>query len=119
MPATKKRTKCVECGARLSAHRLKWHANTCSARCGQARHHRFQYGETRRRAKPEVKPTENPPVLGLTLVEAAERIGISRQTAHTHCVEHGLGRRYNDGKWWLTLTELRTLAERPWRERAE
>ena len=48
--------------------------------------------------------------------EAAERIGISQQLAYDLCVEHGLGRRYNDGRWWLTLTELRTLTERPWKE---
>jgi hypothetical protein len=50
--------------------------------------------------------TENPPILGLTLVEAAERIGISHRTAHVHCVEHELGRRYNDQSWWLTLAKL-------------
>jgi hypothetical protein len=39
--------------------------------------------------------------------------------AHIHCVEHGLGRRYNDGRWWLTLTELRELTERRWRKGEE
>lgn len=109
-----KRPKCVECGAPLPDHRLKWSlANTCSARCRQARDHRLQYGTVIRRAKPKPKPRPSPPpILGLTLREAAERIGVSYQTAHNHCVDRGLGRRYDDGRWWLTLAELRTLTGR-------
>jgi hypothetical protein len=100
------RKKCIECGARLGPNRLKWHALTCSAGCGHAR-------QSRRRPKP-TRPRvsvlrQNPPILGMTLKDAAERIGVLHQLAHVHCVEHGLGRLYNDGRRWLTLSELRTL----------
>jgi hypothetical protein len=64
----------------------------------------------------EPTPGKNPPILGVTLTEAAERVGISRAMAHSLCVEHGLGRLCNDGRFWLTLAELRTLTMRPWRE---
>jgi len=116
MPVAAKSSRCVECGAPLPAHRLKWRATTCSARCGQARQRRRRPKPTKRKI---TSSPQNPPILGLTVVEAAERIGIPHKTAHTHCVEHGLGRRYNDGRWWLTLAELRTLTERGWRGRAE
>jgi len=114
MASTRKR-ECVECGAPLSALRRKRHANTCSATCAYNR-------QRRNRTRPipaKTKPTVSPPILGLTLVEAAERIGIPHRKAHDHCVERGLGRRYNDGRWWLTLAELRELAERRRRGRVE
>ncbi|HEV3025883.1 MAG TPA: hypothetical protein VGX76_25590 [Pirellulales bacterium] len=117
------RSTCVECGATLSASRLLRHALTCSARCGEAR--RARQGQQRHAAKrrrtapPEATPAKNPPILGVTLTEAAERVGISRAMAHTLCVEHGLGRLCNDGRFWLTLAELRKLTIRPWRERTE
>jgi hypothetical protein len=55
----------------------------------------------------------------VTLTEAAERVGISRAMAHSLCVDHGLGRLCNDGRFWLTLAELRKLTMRPWRERKQ
>jgi hypothetical protein len=64
-------------------------------------------------------PAPNPPILGVSLIEAAERIGVSRAMAHILCVEHGLGRLCNDGSIWLTLAELRTLTIRPWRMRTK
>ncbi|HEV3025280.1 MAG TPA: hypothetical protein VGX76_22570 [Pirellulales bacterium] len=113
------RSTCVECGATLTANRLEWHALTCSARCGEAR--RARQGQQRHAAKRlgkgPAEPTapKNPPILGVTLTEAAERVGISRAMAHALCVEHGLRRLCNDGRFWLTLAELRTLTMRPWR----
>ena len=109
-----KRRKCVECGTLLTAKRLKWRALTCSAGCGQAHRHK----RTRRRGMVLETTSQNPPLLAVTLMEAAERIGISHQMAHNLCVEHGLGRLYPDGRCWLTLTELRTLTVQPWRGRA-
>jgi hypothetical protein len=54
-------------------------------------------------------PTKRPPLLGISLTEAAERIGVSRTMAYTFCEEHGIGQLCDDGRFWLTLAELRTL----------
>lgn len=115
-------TKCVQCGAPLSESRRRRHALTCSARCAheRARLARQRPVDKRRLKKvvpPETTRRKNPPTLGVTLTEAAKRVGISRTMAHLLCVRHGLGRTCNDGKFWLTLDELRTLTTRPWNER--
>jgi hypothetical protein len=104
---TLKRQTCVECDAPLPAFRLKRRALTCSAHCGHARQRRLAHRATRRPGWTVNPQHSNPPILGLKLTEAAERIGISRQMAHVVCVEHGLGRVCNDGIWWLTLGELK------------
>jgi hypothetical protein len=96
----------------LSAQRLKWHAITCSALCGEARRQK----RPRRRGIVMEATSQNPPILAVTLMEAADRIGVSHQMAHNMCVEHGIGRLYGDGRCWLTLTELRALTVRPWIE---
>jgi hypothetical protein len=67
----------------------------------------------------ETTPAPNPSILGVSLIEAAERIGVSRGMAHLLCVKHGLGRMCNDGCTWLTLAELRTLIVQPWRKRTK
>ena len=95
------RPKCVECGALLTAERLKWRAKTCSADCGEAlqRRNRIRREHNRPKLRGSIlaaSSSQNPPILGVTLIEAAVRIGISHQMAHNLCVEHGLGRRYGD-----------------------
>ncbi len=111
-----KRPKCVECGAPLSAHRLRWRAITCSAGCGQARQRGHEHKPPRRQVKDvKLEPPPSPTILDFTLKEAAERLGISKKTAHNLFVKHGVGR-LDGRRWWLTLTELRTLTVQPWRE---
>jgi hypothetical protein len=117
-------TKCVECGVPLNENRRRRHAVTCSARCAQERSRLSrQRLVPKRRVKVgdplEATPRKSPPILGVMIAEAAERAGISRAMAHLLCEQHGLGRMYNDGRLWLTLAELRTLAMRPWKERTE
>jgi hypothetical protein len=107
-PAAKRRT-CVECGKRIPTKGLRWHRRliTCSAKCSHARQGWSRATPSQPKRKPQ--PSQSPPILGILLTEAAERLGISRQAAHQICVQHGLGRLCNDGRWWLTLGELRAL----------
>jgi len=113
--------KCVECGVPLPARRLRAHAVTSSARCGHERQRRMTQRRplakrpVKKDVQSETTPAPNPPILGVSLIEAAERVGVSRAMTHILCVKHGLGRMCNDGCIWLTLAELRTLTVQPWR----
>jgi hypothetical protein len=113
-----KRSKCRECGKPLPALRIERRAVTCSAICGQARQRRMarRLLHVQRRQSNQVssqaEAMPNPPILGLTFAEAARRVGVSLEWVRQVCAEHGLGRICNGGRWWLTLTELRTLTLR-------
>ncbi|HVC93665.1 MAG TPA: hypothetical protein VND64_08245 [Pirellulales bacterium] len=117
--------KCLHCGAPLSDARRRRHAVTCSAICANERERLARLRPVaKQRMKHKVVTSgassrKNPPTLGLTLTEAAKRVGISRTMAHLLCVRHGLGRNCNDGKFWLTLDELRTLTARPWKDQSK